>query len=457
LNKRYYGLIAIAFLLPLLLTGPVSAYVDRISAPRLDKIQAEVESDPAQATIKFLAGIFDFVPDIIRQEDLDGPLTAGHKAEGAGGYHFCFEAINCRDYVPDDAGQWNANASLYPLNITDFRAAVMWAGLSLAQKAAAINTIYGGGIVTPAYSPVPPAYGPWHNSAAAALAPGGNFTKAAEYLINAGFDNTTTPGTLLAPNGLPVRNFEVQSPLEAPTSIAFAQAFADQWNDFFSNYMGCSNPTFTNVPLSFGPNLIPNLFLYRNYDFTYCCYGLGTYPDHIYGMFHSTQEGIWMDNANGISDPELDGYVYEVRYGTVYEDKLAACHAAQVRLLEVHPMVYFYHRTYWTVLRVHTPDELVNHVNVQGTGTDNGWTWDLMHWLGAKEGGLAKYNWGLEPDSLHPGWVGTAYEWWLINRIGDGLIASDPELNYFPWIALDWEVTPFVWAPLGITDGLKIT
>jgi hypothetical protein len=80
-----------------------------------------------------------------------------------------------------------------------------------------------------------------------------------------------------------------------------------------------------------------------------------------------------------------------------------------------------------------------------------------MHWAGAKEGGLAKYNWGLEPDSLHPGWVGTAYEVWLINRIADGLIASDPELNYFPWIALDWEVTPFVWAPLGITDGLKIT
>jgi hypothetical protein len=110
-----------------------------------------------------------------------------------------------------------------------------------------------------------------------------------------------------------------------------------------------------------------------------------------------------------------------------------------------------------TAVRQHTPDALVNYQNLGGTGTDNGWTFELMHWASSLTGGLVKYNWGEYAQSLHPGWADTAYEVWLINRVTDGLLRQTPDLVTIPWIALSWTSEPFSWVPLGITDGTKVT
>jgi ABC-type transport system substrate-binding protein len=456
MNKKYYGLVTLILMLPLLLMTPVSAYTGRYGIPRIDEIKAEVETDPAIATSKFLSGIFDFMPDIIRAEDRLAVEAAGHATQSMGGFHVCYLGVNTRDYIPDDFGQPDAGLSLYPLNLTAFRKGLAWSALSIAQKEAAIADIYGAGIVVPAFTIVPEALGIWHNDAL--TPPGGDYAKAWGILAAAGFDNTTTPGTLLAPNGQPVRDFEVESPDSAPTSVQLCQRFVDQWNEFFDDYVGVTNCNFVNVPEPFGSVEILNAFYYRNFDMYWLCWGLTRFPDFIYDFFHSSQDypGAF-GNSPGIANATLDAYIEVVKWGTDLEAKYQACWDAQEVLLEQHPYIYQYHRNYWTAIRSHTPDALVNYINVGGTGTDNGWTWSLMHWASSPTGGLVKYNWGEYPETLHPGFIGSAYEQWLVGLITDGLISVTPDLVDIPWIALDWETEPFVWTPLGITDGQKVT
>jgi ABC-type transport system substrate-binding protein len=408
-----------------------------------------------------MSGEFDFYPDMIRGEDRDTLAAGGHNLVATAGFHVCYAAFNTRDYVPDDAGQPNANASLYPLNLTSFRLAMAWAGLSMSQKETAITDIYGAGTVTPAYSIIPEALGVWNNPATPK--PGGNYTKAAEILINAGFDNTTTPGTLLMPNGQPMITIDVQSPVEAPTSVEFCQRFVDQWNDFFQNYMGTTAPVFNNDVIPFNTEVV-NAFLFRNFQMYWLCWGLSRFPDYLYDFFHSSQDGPWYYNSPGIHNATLDAYIETIKWGLDLTAKYDAAHAAQVVLYQLTPYIYFYHRTYWEGIRgsdndIPSPNgtELLNYIKQEGVGTDNGWTWALMHWASAPTGGHVNYIWGAAPDNLHPGWADSAYEIWLLNRISDGLMGVNPELVDMPWRALDWKAETFTWAPLGIALGTKVT
>jgi hypothetical protein len=215
---------------------------------------------------------------------------------------------------------------------------------------------------------------------------------------------------------------------------------------------------YVNVPEPFGAVLVPNAFAYRNFDMYWLCWGLTRFPDFIYDFYHSSQDGPWMfGNTPGIHNATLDAQIDIVKWGTVLEDKIDAAWLAQQYLLEQTPYIFQYHRNYWTAIRGHTPDALVNYINLGGDGTDNGWTWSLMHWATQPTGGLVKYNWGEYPETLHPGWIGSAYEAWLFERVSDGLISVTPDLLDIPWIALEWETEPFVWMPLGITDGQKVT
>jgi ABC-type transport system substrate-binding protein len=460
LSKKLFGLVALLFLLPLLLSAPATAAVQRVGIPRLDGINAETEEDPDIGTARFLAGEFDFYPDMIRSSDRDALNASGHQIFVTPGFHVCYIGINMRDNVPSDAGQPNAGASLWPLNNTDFRMALAWAGMSVSQKEAAIADIYGTGVNTPAYSIIPPALGFWHNPTVPK--PGGNYTKALEILTAGGF--YVSGGQLYGPlNGgfsavgvgtpLPI---EVQSPSSAPTSVEFCQRFVDQWNDFFVNFTGVSNVGFVNLPIDFNTEVV-NAFLYRNHEMYWLCWGLSRFPDYLYDFFHSSQDGPWYYNSPGIADATLDGYIETIKWGLDIGAKETAAWDAQVRLYEQTPYIYFYHRLYAEGIRGTDPEALLNAVPLYGTGTDNGWSWDLMHWESALSGGTVNYIWGPFYDNMHPGWGDSAYEVWGLNRISQGLTTVTPDLRDIPWVALDWETETFAWAPLGITQGTKVT
>jgi peptide/nickel transport system substrate-binding protein len=440
---------ALAFL------APVYATIDRVAMPRMDEVFMKVISDPDAATTAFQNAETDFYPDMIRTANIEKLQNESHTILPMAGFHMCYLGLNTRDYVPDDAGQPDAGKALAPMNWTNFRQGLAWAGLSNAEKADAILEIYEGPVNVPLGTVIPPALGVWHDPTVPT--PGCNFTKAWEDMEASGF--YIVGDLLYQPNDVVVRDeIEVESPSEAPTSVAFTQKFVDKWNLFFDTYLGITNCNILHTIEPFGTE-VQNAFIYRNFDAYFLCWGLGRFPDYLYDFFHSSMEGIDNYNTPGMDDPELDALLEILKFGLVYPEKIAACHLAQYKIVvELVPYVCIYSRTYYTAFANRGGGHyLTNMVNQGGYGADNFWTWTLFHWADIPVGGTVAYTLGAHLDDLHPGTASSAYEWDVLGLALDALIAVTPDLGDLPWIAGSWTVESFDWAPLNIYDGTKVT
>jgi peptide/nickel transport system substrate-binding protein len=455
---------SLALLIPIVLListfGPVMAAISHDSQPQFDEAFMKVIQDPDAATAAFQACEVEFLPDMIRWANIQKLIGEKQIVLAMGGYHYCYLGINCRSYVPDDYGQPDAGRPLAPLNWTDFRQALLWAGLSRAEKTSAILQIYGGPVVTAVDSPVPPTYGVW--SWGPPYYPGCNYTKARECLEASGF--TIVGGKLVQPNGVIARDtIEVLSPAGTPTSIAFTQKFVDKWNDFFDNFLGVTNCNFVNNPVDFGTVLVTRAFDYRNFDMYFLCWSLGRFTDYLYDFFHSSQDYPGGKNAPGLKDAALDHDLEIVKWGMDETEQLEHCYDAQrLLVMELCPTVELYSRTYFTAFKNYIyynpadPRYLEGMVNMKGVGADNGFTWGLMDWSN-QEGGAVKYVLGANLVQLHPGWATSAYEWDVLNRIFDGLLSTDLDMGDLPNIACKWTVVPFDWPDLNIYSGTKVT
>jgi ABC-type transport system substrate-binding protein len=305
--------------------------------------------------------------------------------------------------------------------------------------------------VTAVDSPVPPALGIWHRESP--QYPGGNYTKAWEILQADGF--CVQNATLVQPNGVPVRNqIDLLSMLPL-TANAILTELVDQWNDFFDNYVGVTNCNLW-LDIIDGQTFIQRVWFVRNFDLYFNCWGLARFPDYLYDLFHSAMEGVDGNNAPGLKDPELDALLETIKHSMDYEEKLQACYEAQDKLVfEDCPCVYFYSLTYRHAFKNYTyytgePKWLTSMVNQKVVGADGPWTWGLMHWNMAPTGGTVKSVLTGNLANLHPGWATSAYDWDVLNRIEDGLLATDLEMADLPWIAADWSFEPFTCEPLGI-------
>jgi ABC-type transport system substrate-binding protein len=436
------------------------ANVEHYGQPRIDEAFMKVIQNPDAATSAFQQCEVEFLPDMIRWANIRKLINENQIVLASPGYHYCYIAFNCRSYVPDDYGQPTAGRSLAPLNWTDFRQALLWAGLSRAEKEAAILQIYGGPIVTALDTPVPPSLGIWYWMPP--TYPGCNYTMAREYLEASGF--YILGGLLYQPNGVVVRNtINVLSPAGSPTSVAFTQKFVDKWNDFMFNFLGVTNCNFVNNPVDFGTVLLPRAFDWRDFD---CCLldaEVGRFPDYLYDFFHSSQDYPGSNNAPGVKDAALDHDLEVVKWGLNETEQLEHCYDAQRLLVfEDCPTIELYSRTYFTAFKNYTyygagNKYLANPVSQKGVGADNRWTWGLMHWSDSPTGGTVKYVLGSNLVHLHPGWATSESEWDVLNRIEDGLMTTDLEMADLPNIACKWTVVPFDWAPLNIYSGTKVT
>jgi ABC-type transport system substrate-binding protein len=437
--------------------------IERHGWPRLDEVYMKVIQNPDAAATAFQSCEVDFLPDMIRWANVQKLTLENQKVIASPGYHFCYIAFNCRDYVPNDAGQPDAGRPLAPLNWSGFRQALAWAGLSHAEKETAILEFWGGPIITAVDSPVPPALGVWHKEPP--KYPGCNYTRAWEVLQASGF--SISDGKLIQPNGIQARDqVELISPI-GPALGGLLWTWVEKWNDFFDNFLGVTNCNFMLEWVDFGQVLVPRAFTYRNFDaYFYCCYGFGRFPDYLYDYFHSSRNYPDGSNSAGLNDSELDELLETIRYSMVYEEKLQACYDAQDKLVfEDCPYVYAYSRTYFFAFKNYTqytaePEWLEGMVSQKGYGADNPWTWGNLHWNTAPTGGVVKYVLGGNLASLHPGWASLDpgwpyedYEWHVLKQVEDGLLATDPEMVDLPWIAADWSIEPFVYEPLGINGS----
>jgi ABC-type transport system substrate-binding protein len=415
----------------------------------------KVITNPDAAASAFQACEVDFLPDMTRWPNVWKLTEENQTVIRSPGLHFCYVAFNCRDYVPNDAGQPDAGRPLAPLNWSGFRQALAWAGFSHAEKEEVITQLYGGSIVTAVDTPVPPSLGIWHREPPEY--PGGNYTKAWEILQASGF--SISEGKLIQPNGIQVRD---QVEVLSPWSIYFTWAYywVNKWNDFFDNYLGVTNCNFLESGVDFDEVLIPRAFTYRNFDMYFLCWSLTRYPDHLYDFFHSGQDYPDGNNTSGLDDPELDGLLETIKYSMDYEEKLQACYEAQDKLVfEDCPYVYCYSRTYFFAFKNYTyyaaePKWFVGMVTQKGVGGNNPWTWGLMHWSNASTGGSARSVLERNPSSLHPG-NASSYDWKVLNRVEDGLLCASPEMDDLPWVASSWSFEPFIYEPLNV-NGSKV-
>jgi peptide/nickel transport system substrate-binding protein len=435
-----------------------SGAIQHYGQPRLDDAYLVTITTPSAERAAFEACQVEMLPDMLMSVDISALMAEHQIMYASPGYQYCYIGVNCRDCVPDDAGQPDAGRALDPLNWTAFRQALAWAGLSLAQKSAFINEVFGYLLVTAVNNPVPPALGYWSNTVLED--PGGDFARAAEILEDAGF--TISGGKLYTPSGNLIRDeIAVLSPGYFESfSMFFCQKWADQWDNFFHVYLGLSNCRFVYYQISTS-TLIERAFTLRNFDLYFLCWGLGRFPDYLYDFYHSSQEGPDQNNAPGIADPALDAQLEILKWGTDHAAQVAACWEAQRLLVEeLVPCVYLYSRTYYNAFKNYSyydsgnPAYLVNMVNMPGYGADNNWMWGLMHWSTADVGGTLKYCNTGNVAELHPGWASWTYEWNILNRVEDGLLSLKPDnLEDLPWIASSWSSRPFVWPDLGVTDG----
>jgi peptide/nickel transport system substrate-binding protein len=445
-------LVSVLFLGEKLIIYESGATAEIYGQPRIDEVYMKVMTSPDEQVSAFQACEVDFLPDMLSWSYVQELLDENQSVLVSPAFHYCYIAFNCRDYVPDDAGQPDSGRSLAPLNWSSFRQALAWAGLSHAEKEAVITEILGPHSVTAVDSPVPPALGVWHREPT--LYPGGNYTKAWELLQASGFYKDGT--LLMQPNFVPVKDqIHILDPTISPTDSTFIGKWVHKWNDFFDNYLSVSNCNFVQTYTTIS-DLITRAFYYRNFDGYALCWGLDDFPDYLYDIFHSSQDYPDGYNSPGVKDPELDELVETIKYGTVYEEMLQACYEAQDKLVfDLCPCVYWYSRTYHDFFKNCTyytgePKWLTGMINMKGYGADNMWTWGLMHWNTASVGGTVNCVLSGAPTNLRPGWADSSYEWDVLNKIEDNLIGMDQELLDIPWIACNWSAEHLFLDPPGI-------
>jgi ABC-type transport system substrate-binding protein len=445
--------------------NPATGTIQKVGQPRLDEIYMKALSSYDAIVQDFRACGTDMISLGYNWTYVSQLLDEQQTLLTSTRFHYCHIDFNCRSYVPNDAEQPDAGRELAPLNWSSFRQSLTWAGLSCAEKEAAILEIFGGPVAVPDDSPVPVSLGVWHWEPPAI---GCNFTKAWEILEASGF--YIAGNVLCQPNGVAARDtIEVLSPnasAGAPSSsaMAFAQKWVDKWNDFFDNFLGVTNCNFVNNPVGMG-TLYPRAFTYRNFDAYFQGWALGRFPDYLYDFFHSSQDYPDSVNAAGLADPELDSWLETIKYSMIYQERLQACYEAQQKLiLELCPSVYVYSRNYHSAFKNYTYYQgqlkwLENMINLAGFGADNPWTWGLMHWNTAPTGGkvnfsMYEYN---AVSNLHPGQAGSMMELSILEKVTDSLTRVDLSNNDLPWIAVNWTVKPFVWEPLNVVNGMQLT
>lgn len=87
---------------------------------------------------------------------------------------------------------------------------------------------------------------------------------------------------------------------------------------------------------------------------------------------------------------------------------------------------------------------------------DNNWMYGLLYWDNASKTSANIHVPG-PIQSLNPGWARSAYEWQVLNRLYDRLIAVDPITNEdIPWAAKSWKVDLWSSPGEGVQYGQKI-
>jgi peptide/nickel transport system substrate-binding protein len=161
-------------------------------------------------------------------------------------------------------------------------------------------------------------------------------------------------------------------------------------------------------------------------------------PDVLYSFYHSSMDVEGGYNMSGISDPELDSALRDLRYAPDESSARDAASRAQRILSKLTPVIPIYSRYSISAMRsdwdgVFTTDR---------STSDNLLTLISMT---PKDGAERPIYWNIPSEirTLNPLVSSTAYDWTVLGTIYDSLISVDPyTFGDMPWLAESWDIRP---------------
>lgn len=445
--------------------------------PRLNEIYM-IEAYPSDVAMdKVKAGEIDTFVGAIRRDQVEELNASGWNISMNPGFHMCYLGINCRDATPNSSGVYSdyhgrtPGFELYPLNISAFR----WALHLLIgdRKEALIKE----GFMDPReYEPinvrldtvVPPANKFWFSQDIPPVPY--DPVEAYNVLTAAGFSNDT--GYWVCPNGQEMRHMYVIE-LISLCPPPLIQDCVKIWNSFFGKMSDGMTDYFEWDPIDTITVGLDIIFGNRDFDIYYLGWLLTREPNYLFDLFHPSMdrsmdiEAEWGKQVNivGLDYPPLNRLLYMLKYGedpdthrliTDINEMRQICYDAQWHLYNQTPYIPLYSRNY---VNLYKPG-LTSWVESSGYGSASHhlelpWTYCSIHWEGTPVGGSINWHVPGNVETFNPGIAKWSYEWTVLNRLYDSLIAVNPYTHEdMPWAALYWTMEPYINETENVPNGM---
>ena len=235
-------------------------------------------------------------------------------------------------------------------------------------------------------------------------------------------------GILITPNGETLKPIKLMSPTAsvAPTSAEIGNQAAEAMRKL--------GIPIESEPMDFSAML--SRMDRHDFDAVVHAWSLSRDPDSLFSFYHSSMNVQGGYNVSGISDPELDKVLLELRDAPDEFIARGAVSEAQIMLSELVPSVPIYSR--YSVAAVNKGWNGI--YTSEKVTADNFWT---LTGMTPSDGKMRPVYWVLpdEPRSLNPMSASSAYDWMVMGHIYDTLISVHPDtFEDIPWLASEWEV-----------------
>jgi peptide/nickel transport system substrate-binding protein len=176
------------------------------------------------------------------------------------------------------------------------------------------------------------------------------------------------------------------------------------------------------------------------HDFDACtnAWTMSRDPDVLYSFYHSSMDVAGGYNLSGISDPELDRVLRDLRYAPDEATARVMASRAQRLLSELSPVIPLYSRYSISATR----NDWDGVFTTDRSTSDNMMTLVSMT---PKDGKERPIYWNIPEEirTLNPLVSSTAYDWTVLGTIYDTLISVNPyTFEDMPWLAESWSIEP---------------
>jgi len=463
-----------------LLSSIVPAYAAVGDYPQSDEMYSIICATESVTMTKAKEGSVDTALDIrmpANAEDLRD--NYGFALTALLGFGFHYIGINTRSVTPSSSGAY-ANYKnrvpgmpLFPLNISEFRFALHLI-VGGETKDRIISEVFRWTSMRIDMYPTPAA-GFWRNPAVYAphdeaealriLNVAGFYNDTAHTGLANGIWANTNPakgptGEIRAGAGFVGTEFEKKirvllAPEAATSTSLVSQKFMLEWNRFFGKNSAGGN-YFVEDWIAWGTML--DIFRKnRDFDMFGAGWVTGRDPDSLYNFFHPSNDLPGGYNSPGLNNPALNVLLEAIKLWRFANGTMITDINVMQKIVYEAQEVAFYLASYIVNRAAITPNLFAplvkGYIESLGYTANNGWTYDFIYKEGT--GTIRQSNPGTVAN-LGPADASSVYEWNILNRVFDGLMAVNPwNKEDVMWAAKSYKIE--AWSPPGETYGQKVT